>query len=1093
MRIERVYDAFRRVADERPETIALETSAGCVSYGELERRAAVLAAALTASGAVPGDLVGVLLEDTVETVASLLSVWRSGAVFVPLDPAAPDARLASQVARVSPSWLLSGGGQRERARALTGSSPTRLLDVGDCAAGGETAGTMSGEAPVAEPAGDDPCYVYFTSGSTGRPKGIVGRTKAVGHFIGWEIETFSLAPGSRVSQLTAVGFDAFLRDVFAPLCAGGTLCVPPGRETVLDARRLAAWIDRARVELIHCVPTLFRSLVSQELDSGRFQALRWVLLSGEPLLPVDVARWRRHFGDRIRLVNLYGPSETTMTKLVYFVRPEDADGRAIPIGQPMPGARAVVVDDQDRACPPGSVGEILIRTPYRSLGYFDEPELTAAAFVPNPFTGAPRDLVYRTGDFGRVREDGVFEFVGRRDSQVKIRGVRVELAEVENEIVGHPAVRDVVVVDRRDREDSAHLVAYFVGTDGAPTAEELRGFLAERLPEGVVPSVLVPVDALPRTLSGKVDRAALPDPRAMRSAEALVAPRTQVEEMLAGIWSRVLGVGQVGADDHFFALGGHSLLATRVLARLEEAFDVELPLAALFEAPVLASLAQKVEAALLEQRGVAVPALRRHEDRDRFPLSHAQQALWPAYELDRSSSAYNTPIAVRLDGTLDVDCLRRTLSEIVRRHAVLRSVFRWEGEAPVQQALEPSPVPLPLIDLAGLSDRAADREGERLLARVALVPFDLEQGPVFRAALCRLAPERHLALLSLHHMVSDLWSFDVFFGEVAAIYPAFRAGEPSPLPELEIQYADYAAWQQEWLRGPALEAHLEYWRERLAGLSPEPLVPHDRSRAPGTLSRRALASKSRLLPEELSRRFEELGRRQDATLFMTLLAALYAVLHRISGREDLAVGTDLTNRDRVETEGLIGFFINQLVLRVDLAGDPRFIHLLDRVRKLTLEALTHKEAPFDRVVELARPDRKDGAGELFQVKLTFQNQPALDGAGAEHGLPELELTSAGIRGRAAKLDLLIEARTVGERLALKLDYDQEVFDETTATSLLTQLERVIERVVEEPEGRLSALTSMLEEAERSDRTAGRSRRRKSRFERLKVAASRSTE
>jgi len=439
------------------------------------------------------------------------------------------------------------------------------------------------------------CYVYFTSGSTGRPKGIAGRLKAIDHFIRWEIETLGLQAGVRVSQFTNPSFDAYLRDMFVPLCAGGTVCVPLDFGNVLDGPQLVKWIDDSRINLIHCVPSLFRALIHEDLHPEHFPSLQHVLLSGEPLLPADVKRWMSIFGDRIRLVNLYGPSETTMIKFFHFVTAADQDRRAIPIGKPMTGAKAIVVDEQGKACPVGTVGEIYIRTPYRSLGYFKQPELTSEVFIPNPFGNKPDDIVYKTGDLGRVLEDGSFEFMGRKDRQVKIRGIRVELSEIEDLLLGHEAVKDVVVVDREDTSGNKYLCAYVV-MSGEVMQGALRDYLAEHVPGYLVPSAFVTLETLPRTATGKVDRSALPAV-GQEVKRAFIAPSTETEQTLADIWVQVLGVERISVDDSFFELGGHSLLATQVTSRIRLIFHIEISLRAMFESPTLRGLAAKIDQA----------------------------------------------------------------------------------------------------------------------------------------------------------------------------------------------------------------------------------------------------------------------------------------------------------------------------------------------------------------------------------------------------------------------------------------------------------------------------------------------------------------
>jgi amino acid adenylation domain-containing protein len=459
----------------------------------------------------------------------------------------------------------------------------------------ETAFGAHGEESVAPEIDLDPdalSYVYFTSGSTGRPKAIAGRLKAIDHFIRWEIETFGLEPGVRVSQLTSPAFDAFLRDAFVPLAAGGTVCPPPSRDFVLDGGRLVEWIDGSGLNLVHCTPSLFRLILAQDLNADRFPALRHVLLAGEPLLPADVRRWHAVFGERIQLVNLYGPSETTMVKLFHRVRPEDAAAAMVPIGKPMPGTRAVVLDEKQRPCPPGKMGEIYIRTPYRTLGYLNQPELTREVFVRNPLSDVADDIVYKTGDLGRVREDGSFEIIGRRDQQVKVRGVRVEIAPIEDLLRSQAGVADAAVVDRADAQGNTFLCAYLV-LKGEVDATGFGELLRSRLPEAMVPSAWVVLESLPRTLNGKLDRRALPEPGRLdgRLGRELVAPRTPVEERLCQLFREVLSTSEVGIFDDFFAMGGHSLLVAQLLARTRREFGAEVSLHTFFQAPNVAGMA----------------------------------------------------------------------------------------------------------------------------------------------------------------------------------------------------------------------------------------------------------------------------------------------------------------------------------------------------------------------------------------------------------------------------------------------------------------------------------------------------------------------
>jgi amino acid adenylation domain-containing protein len=601
----RVHDWFADRAAAAPERTAIEYRTIRQTYADLDGRANRLANFLIEAGAARGSRVAILAGSPLHVVAGILAALKAGLVFVPLDPRSPDAQLQAMASEASIEWLIVEAAHAAKARALASVSaaPLRVVCVdSDSVFAGETGLTAlpyadySRDVPVSvdRPA-DDCCYIYFTSGSTGRPKGIAGRLRAIDHFIAWEIRTFGVTDGVRVSQLTTPSFDASLRDFFLPLCAGGTICAPESPDLKLDSARLLRWLDDERINLVHCVPSVFRAMLNEGLEPGALSSLRHVLLAGEAVLPSDVRRWTDVYGDRVQLVNLYGPSETTMTKFFHVVTRADADRSSVPIGVPMDGTSALIVDEKGRPCPRGAVGEIWIRTPYRTLGYFNRPELTADAFIPNPFGSDPNDLVYKTGDLARTLTSGAFELVGRKDHQVKIRGERIELGAVEAALRRHPGVADAVVVDREDAGGIKYLSAYVVLHDGTTTAD-VRTFVAKDLPPAMVPSAFTPMEQLPRLLTGKVDRRALPldDTTAMVSA-VYEAPRNELESALAALFAAVLARPGVGIRDNFFELGGHSLLATQLVSRIRKAFAVDLPVRSLFDAPTVAGIAEHVE------------------------------------------------------------------------------------------------------------------------------------------------------------------------------------------------------------------------------------------------------------------------------------------------------------------------------------------------------------------------------------------------------------------------------------------------------------------------------------------------------------------
>ncbi|HEV3049034.1 MAG TPA: condensation domain-containing protein, partial [Longimicrobium sp.] len=749
----------------------------------------------------------------------------------------------------------------------------------------------------------------------------------------------------------------------------------------------------------------------------------------------------------------YGPTETTIWSTSAAVGGDSASG-VVPIGRPVANTRVYVLDAAGEPVPVGVAGELYIGGVQVARGYQGGAAMTAERFVPDPFSADPGARLYRTGDRARWRADGAIEYLGRLDFQVKVRGFRIELGEIEAVLRQHESVADCVVMARAEAGEQ-RLVAYVVGD---AEAEALRAHVRRSLPEYMVPSAFVFLDALPLTSNGKLDRKALPAPESAAEANRYVAPRTPMEEVLAGIWAEVLRLERVGVEESFFDLGGHSLLATRVVSRVRELFGVELPLRALFEGPTVAELAVRVE----EMRRANLPVLPPVvpvERRGALPLSFAQERLWFLDRLEPGSAVYNVPVARRLSGALDEAALERALGEIVRRHEALRTVFAEADGSPVQVIAPFGGFALPVEDLSGLGE--ADREAavRRRAGEEARRGFDLSAGPLFRAALLRLGAEEHVLLLSMHHIVSDGWSIGVLFRELAALYEAYREGRESPLPELAVQYADYAVWEREQLSGEVLDRQLAYWRERLAG-APELLeLPTDHPRPPVQTFRGAAVPVE--LSLELLVRLQALGRSEGATLYMTLLGAFQVLLSKYAGGADVVVGSPIAGRTRREVEELIGFFVNTLVLRTDLSGDPSFREVLRRAREATLGAYEHQDVPFEKLVAELQPERSLSHAPLFQVMFALQNA---GGGGA--ALAGLEVSGAGAAMEIAKFDLSLELAATPQGLRGALNYSTDLFERGTVERMLDHLARVLEQIAADADVRLSQL-ELLSEPERA--------------------------
>ena len=1047
MKHEPVQYLFDRMAQSMPEQIAISCGDTRISYRELQRRTDKLAHLLLSGGARKKSIVAILLDNKVDAITSIIAVLKAGAVFVPLDSLLPDLRLETMVREVNPDLFITETNLMQR---LDGFPHGKVLSLDkyrrlDQLALDDVLASKAAESS----APDDFCYIYFTSGSTGRPKSIAGRLKGIDHFIRWQIETLGIGKQDRVSQLLPLYFDGSLRDIFVPLCAGGTMCVPEHNEIVSDVKELVSWIDRESITLIHCVPTLFRAILNEELRPDQFRALRYVLLAGEALLPSDVGKWREVFGDRVKLINLYGTSETTMAKFTYEVQPGDEKRRSVPVGKPMPGARALIVDEDGRACPPGAIGEIYIRTPYRSHGYYKQPELTAEVFISNPFNSDPNDIVYKTGDLGRQLEDGNIEVLGRRDQQVKIRGVRVELEEINNLVRGFAGVKDVAVIDRKDTSGGNFLCAYVVG-NGEFILDLLREYLNERLPSSLVPSAFVIMEKLPRTISGKIDRRALPDLKDRTGRGEYVPARTATEQIVADIWANTLGLPKVSLHDNFFELGGHSLLATQVMVRVRKTLGIELPLRALFENPTVEKFATHIESSAPGSTATSLPAIVPvSRDRDLL-LSFSQQRLWFLEQLNPGDPLYNSFHALLINGPLDIRALELSLNEILRRHEILHTVFETVGGIPVQRVQPFAPMSLRIMNLTDMPHQERRATLEQLAADESQRPFDITRGPLIRALLVVLDENEHALFLTLHHIVDDGWSIGILAREMSALYEAFASGASVPLPDLPIQYADFAMWQREYLQGQVMDEQLSYWRTQLANVPPVLALPADRPRPASASFRGARVTFE--LNKELTQQLKKLNQREGVTLFMLLLAAFSALLYRYTNQPDIVIGTAIANRNRDETEPLIGFFINMLAMRTDLSGNPTFLELLKRVKQMTLGAYQHQEVPFEQIIEMLQPQRSFNYTPLYQVQFTLQNMPfkPLDARGLRFTQLDVQAVSSD-----TDLDLMMSESETG--LFGEVLYATDLFDATTIERMMDHFRNLLAEIVKAPEQRILEL------------------------------------
>ncbi|MCF5455205.1 non-ribosomal peptide synthetase, partial [Pseudomonas syringae] len=1032
-----VHQLFEQQAQQQPQALALVCGDERVTYAELSERSNQVADVLLSLGIAPDDRVAICVERSVEMVAGLLGILKAGGAYVPLDPGYPPERLRYMLEDSAPVAVLV----QRTTRDLLGALAMPVLDLQSV----NRAAEAEHDCVLPTVAPQHLAYVIYTSGSTGQPKGVMIEHRNLVNLVAWHCEAFNLTRRKRVSSVAGVGFDACVWELWPALCVGASLSLLPGQALGNDVDVLLGWWRRQELDVSFLPTPIAEIAFAQGIEPASLQTL---LIGGDRL------RQFPNPDSRVALINNYGPTETTVVATSGLI---DAKQSVLHIGRPIANTQVYLLDAHGQPVPIGVSGEIYIGGAGVARGYLNRPELTAERFLDDPFSAEPAARMYRSGDLGRWLADGNIEYLGRNDDQVKLRGVRIELGEIEAQLRQIADIRDAVVIAQEDTPGEKRLTAYYTMQEAAQaiTAQTLRAALQARLPEYMVPAAYVKLSEWPLTPNGKLDRRALPAPGddayASRDYEA---PAGEVERALADIWQELLGVDRAGRNDHFFELGGHSLLAMRLISLVRQRLNVELELAALFAHPQLEALACVVAQA----QNNTLPQIVQTSREARLPLSFAQQRLWFLAQMEGASAAYHIPAGLRIVGALDEAALQRALNRIVARHEVLRTTFVQTGDQAVELCIhtEETGCPLRKYDLTTRADSSS--ELARLMNEEAIGRFDLQQGPLIRGSLVRLSDADHVLLLTMHHIVSDGWSMGVLTRELGALYASGCQAEADPLPQLSIQYADYAVWQRGWLSGAVLHKQSTYWQTALLDAPALLMLPSDRVRpAQQDYTGDAVPV---VLDATLSHELKALSRRHGTTLFMTLLAGWATVLSRLSGQDEVVIGSPVANRMSAEVEGLIGFFVNTLALRVNVSDEPTVETLLSRVKACTLAAYEHQDLPFEQVVELLKPVRSLSHSPLFQAMLSWQNTPP-----AELALAGLELTLLDSVARTTKYDVSLDLAEVEGRIVGSLEYATALFDRETAQRYVTYLERVLRAMVENERQVVGAI-ELLGETER---------------------------
>jgi amino acid adenylation domain-containing protein len=1040
-----IHELFEAQVERTPDAVALEFEGKSLTYRELNARANQLAHYLRGLGIGPEDLVGICVERSLEMVVGLLGILKAGGAYVPLDPVYPRGRLEFMLNDAQIAVLVT---QKPLLRHLprTGAVAVCLDDL-------TVFDQENKENPKNEAKAKSAAYVIFTSGSTGTPKGVVGlHTGAVNRFA-WMWDTYPFGPNEMSCIKTSLSFVDSVWEVFGPLLNGIPSTIISD-QVIKDPQLLIQTLADNHVTRIVLVPSLLKAIldVNPNLQS-RLPDLKLWTSSGEPLSRQIAERFRQCLPNS-KLLNLYGSSEVSADATCYQTRKTGSSG-SISIGRPIHNTQIYLLDSHLQLVPIGISGEICVGGMGLARGYLNRPELTAERFIPNFFSREPRSRLYRTGDLARFLSNGNIEFLGRVDNQVKIRGYRIEPAEVEVVLNQHPAVCESVVVACDDAEPrgvssdpSKRLVAYIIASVQKPSVSELRNFLMKRLPGYMVPAVFIALDHLPVTPNGKVNRQALPPPDAAKSTpdHSFVEPRTEIEVMVAKVWRDVLKIEWLGIHDNFFELGGHSLLGSQVVARLRDAFCRQIPLRALFEAPTVAQFALKIERIIQGRRSRELPPLVPVSRNGCLPASQAQEQFWIVDELLPGTELLNMAYAYRIIGPLDATVLHKSLQEVVNRHEALRTVFT-EIDGRLVQVVDKKPrIQLHVTDLSHLPASKRDKQATKLSRRDARAAFDLEKAPLVRAKLIRLTENEHILLVTMHHIIADQWSMGVFRNDLAALYDAFSCGRPSPLPELRIQFADFVWWQQEVLRRGLLKTQIVYWQKRLAGILPMLEFEKDRrkKRSVGFRTSRRLFEFDPTFFADIN----ALARQESSTPFMIILTALNIVLHRFTGQRDIRIGTLAANRSLKETEKLIGYFVNTVIICTRVPPRWTFRRLLKRVQKNALEAFAHQDVPIEELDSALEKKRKTIRQPLFQVLFNYRNlafQSRNDSGlifapwDGKNRLPHPGITMT-------TLDLIIELRETSTKLTGAVTYKTEIFSEQLIAQIIDSFHIILARV-----------------------------------------------
>lgn len=1016
---------------------AVESGPVRLTFGDIDRQSDIIANWILDRGIEKETYIGIYSRDRIKLLVSVTGILKAGCAFVPLDPALPGTRLQMMVETVGLTLIL-----RDHTPAPDGWG-IEFAPVSQILNNGRHPESLAGKVEYSP---DDRVYVYFTSGTTGIPKAIVGKNKSLHHFVNWEIGEFQFPGGYRFSQVAAPGFDAFLKESFVAIGSGGVLCIPEDPAVILNPDTFSNWVDQQEIHVLHCVPSVFR-LLTGSADAGRFKSLKYVLMSGEPVQPAMLKQWYDTFGGRVQLVNLYGLTETTILKTMYRIQPEDTERERIPIGMPMKGSRIVILDDGLNICQQLTAGEIYIRTPYLTHGYHGSDQLTSERFIPNPLSDNPNDIVFKTGDLGRLLPDGNIEFLGRKDRQVKIRGIRVELEEIETILHNHPYISEAAVIKKELPGDNDMLCAYAVKDPGTVMTNEqlhhgLKGYLGERLPEAVAPSYIRVMDEMPKQPNGKTDYRALPDPFADMAGK-YVPPTDHFQERLVGIWCDILHLERVGIRNRYFELGGNSLNLITLISYIQRDFNVTLTIADLFRSDTIESQALLIRKTGTERYSQIFP----QEAKEYYTASSVQRRLYFLQKVDPENMSYNMPRTLLLEGDYDISKMETVFLRLIQRHESFRTSFDMiEGET-VQRIHPADSVELNAVhhDIHGAPGEEIDAQAVEEILDSFIVPFNLAEPPLWRVCFIPVDDRRLVFAMDTHHVIADGTSQAVFIKDFLRLYN----GEE--LPPLRIQYKDYSLWLDTEPERQRFKREEAYWLERFKGEIPLLDLPADFERS----SRQTFEGGHFYFdigPDE-TKAVKRLGREENATLFMMLLAVFNVTLYRLTGVEDIVTGVSVAGRRHPDLEALIGMFVNTVALRNNPAPGKTFREFLREVRENTLGDFDNQDFPLENLLENIKFQRVTGRNPLFDVMIMLNNEES-----PEVEIPGLVLKSYPYERLGAQMDLRLRHVEIDDHIHCYFEYSSALFREETIQMFVDNYKETINLVTGNPDIKLEDVT-----------------------------------